>query len=159
MPLNDPSTTSPLIFAHDRFTKLRCADEFDDCRDAHSAVAGVVESPAAPGIRHRRLPGALVRGLSGAEPLDDLWALPRRRLAARLLADRYPAGLGDGLDHRPVVADPSGSSDRVAGDHGAAGADDGAAVAGERAADRPIRGPRRAGVACAGVARRSDCAA
>src|SRR3984885_5635971 len=129
IPPNDPSTTSPLIFAHDRFTKLGHAARLHDCRDAHSALAGAVEPLAAPGIRHRRLSGALVRGLSCAEPLDDLWALPRRRLAARLLAQRHPASLGDGLDRRPVVADPSGPSDCAAGDRGGAGVDDRAGVA------------------------------
>src|SRR3984957_2502310 len=158
IPLNGPSATSPLIFAHDRFTKLDFAHEFDDCRDAHSALAGAVEPLAAPGIRHRRLSGALVRRLSGAEPLDDLWALPRRRLAARLLAQRHPASLGDGLDHRPVVADPSGPSDCAAGDRGGAGVDDGAAVADERSADRYFCRSRRAGVVRAGVARRSRVA-
>src|ERR1700692_907421 len=74
IPLNDPSTTRPLIFAHDRFTKPRYTGEFDDCRDAHFARAGAVESLAAPGIRHRRLSGALVRGLSGCEALEDLRA-------------------------------------------------------------------------------------
>src|SRR5580704_18775644 len=52
IPPNDPSTFSPLIFAHDRFTRLGYTDEFDDCRDARSAVAGPVESLAASGIRH-----------------------------------------------------------------------------------------------------------
>jgi hypothetical protein len=46
-PVNDPSTTGPLIFTHDRFTELGYAGGFDDCRNSHFAFAGAVEPLAA----------------------------------------------------------------------------------------------------------------
>src|ERR1700728_2187610 len=69
-----------------------------------------------------------------------------------LLPDRHPASRSDSLDRRSIVADPSvhGPSDCAAGDHGGAGVDDGAAVAGESSADRRfLQSPRaRAARAC-----------
>src|SRR5262249_43104062 len=45
-----------------------------------------LEPLPAPAIRHRRLPGAVVRRLSRAEPLDGLWAVPEPAVVAGLLA-------------------------------------------------------------------------
>ena len=68
--------------------------------DVDPAGACVLESLPLPAIRYRRLLGAVVRGLSRAEPLDGLWPVCDCRLAARFLACRRSASRGCSMDHR-----------------------------------------------------------
>ena len=158
MPVDRRPPASPLWFADAAFNAHRRADRFPDRRNAHSAVAGLVERLPAPGIRHRRISGALVRRLSRAQPFDHVWPLPCRRIAARFLAGRPAAGRRRGLGHRRAAADApiQCPSVRIVGDRCGARRDDGAAVARKPALDRHLRRPCRARVPRAGVARRPD---
>ena len=101
--------------------------------------------PAAS-VRHRRLPGALVRGLPRAEPLDRLRPVRRGRLAARFLAGGRAAGgrhrLGAGaraalLRVRRAAVDLVRRRRRPVGD-------DHVAVDRRHPADRHLRRPRGA---------------
>ena len=122
------------------------------CRNAHSAAAGVVESASRS---WNTTPAAIWRAGSKA-----LWC----RAARPPTAFSSPAGWP--LDFWPVVilqaaaavwvigmllrlASLQSLSVRIAGDRCGAGADHGAAVARERAADRYFRRPCGARLACA----------
>src|SRR5690349_25046047 len=58
-------------------TRRRLADGLGDCRrhSIDAARAGGLERLPAIAIRYRRLPGAVVRGLSRSQPIHRLWPL------------------------------------------------------------------------------------
>ena len=94
-------------------------------------------SPAPMG--YRRLSGALVRGLSGAQPLHGVRPLSAFRRGFRVLDQSRDPGAGDAVDpaadtararHGPALA--------AAGDQPRADPDDRAAMACEHAADRHL---------------------
>src|SRR3984957_5105465 len=71
----------------------------DRCRDPPDAAhPGILERlPAAP-VGYRRLSGALVRRLSGAQPIDRLRPLPALRRTKLFLAQPGDPGTGDDVD-------------------------------------------------------------
>ncbi len=117
--------------------------------NAVAAGARPMERLSFPAIRQRRLSRAVVRGLSGAEPLDRLRPVCRRRMAARFLAGSAGAGGRRGVDH---IADAAGVRPArppigAARHRDRARRDDLAAVARRHSAHRHFRGHRGAGAA------------
>ena len=112
-------------------------------------------SPAPVG--YRRLPGAVVRRLSGAQPLHDVRPLSSFRRGFELLDQPRDQRAGDAVD--PAV-DAARTRDAAAvaapGHQPRAGPDHRAALARQHATDRHFRRPVRAGALHPGRAWRAD---